>query len=144
MVNAVMVFLLFSSTLRTNIPVIAITGLNALLTSPFFKDKSMASLPPISQRIKSFFNTENAVLREASVLLFGDLVATKSSEDLREQALALFPCFLLHLADDDARVIKVSSISPFKCTCSSMGCPSYCPRQSPIIYLKSLGNGQIG
>lgn len=70
-------------------------------------NEMMELYSPISHRIKAFMNTEIPSLREASIKLFGEICVRHKSDAIKEQALTLFPCFLLHLADDNIDVVKV-------------------------------------
>ncbi|XP_077296156.1 maestro heat like repeat family protein c11.1 [Arctopsyche grandis] len=90
----------------TNVPLISMINLTEFLLLDAINNELLELYSPISHRIKAFMNTENPALREASIRLFGEIAYRHQSDGVKEQAFTLFPCFLLHLADDDVDVVK--------------------------------------
>lgn len=102
-----------SSTLETNVPLEAMLGLSKMLHSV---DQRHLEAIQVSAavRIKPFYEKEDPHLRSAAFRLFGDLAMSLGSnyhvEAFKEQVNGNFICLLLHLSDENAEVVKVSSI----------------------------------
>lgn len=72
-------------------------------------------------RIRPFFENSAMEIREAAILLFGDLCKVKdldkdteptpTSEALKEQIFTNFFLLLLHLSEHDIHIVRVSNLS---------------------------------
>ncbi|KAM3962707.1 LOW QUALITY PROTEIN: maestro heat like repeat family protein c11.1 [Aphomia sociella] len=95
-----------------NVPLAAIQSLSRLLTEIDNLDKEYdRELLSISQKIRPFMNTECSQLRESSIRLFGIIAGRVQAEALVEQAVCSLPCFLLHLCDHNAAVVRASKFT---------------------------------
>lgn len=115
---AFFVFETFSDCL-INIPLESIRGLSLLLRA--LPSESVESFHvSLAIRIRPFFSSYAVEIREAAIVLFGDLCESKISinngivlpnsinEALHEQLLAnLFP-LLLHLGESEPTIVRVS------------------------------------
>lgn len=98
-----------------NIPLESMRGLSRILKS-IPDDKLDMFQVSMSIRIRPFFENPNLEIREAAIVLFGDLCQTKMDSDvnqnisdvLLEQINSNFISLLLHLSESDQRIVRVS------------------------------------
>ena len=106
----------FNNNCFINIPLESLRGLSQVI-EPIKKEKLDLFEVSLTIRIRPFFENQSIELRDAAILLFGDLcqqTRLKSkqievSEALNEQLLTnLFP-FLLHLGENESIISRVSN-----------------------------------
>lgn len=118
----------FNADCLINVPLESMLGLSRIMTS-LPRDKLENFQVSLAVRIRPFFENSSAEIREAAILLFGDLCQTKIgstpsaifnpedsactedgnvSDALREQLLTNFFSMLLHLSESDAQIVRVS------------------------------------
>lgn len=107
-----------------NIPLESMKGLSRIVTA-LHKEKLETFQVSLAIRIRPFFENPSVDIREAAILLFGDLCRIKGShtgspshtpvttltpvtEALREQLFANFFSLLLHLSETESRIVRVS------------------------------------
>ena len=109
----------YNSDCLINIPLESKRGLSRIFqTLP--SDRIESFHISLAIRIRPFFENQSNEIREAAILLFGDLCESKmlktdgnmsptnSSEALREQLFANFFSLLLHLSETDPTIIRVN------------------------------------
>lgn len=105
----------FNSNCFINIPLESLRGLSRVI-DPIKKEKLDLFEVSLTIRIRPFFENQSIEIREAAILLFGDLCnqtrlksnSKEISEALHEQLLTnLFP-FLLHLGENESIISRVS------------------------------------
>jgi maestro heat-like repeat-containing protein family member 1 len=98
-----------------NIPLESLRGLSRVI-EPIKQDKLELFEVSLTIRIRPFFENQSIEIREAAILLFGDLCNQtrlkngnkEVSEALKEQLVTnLFP-FLLHLGENESIISRVS------------------------------------
>lgn len=107
-----------------NIPLESMKGLSRIVMA-LHKDKLESFQVSLAIRIRRFMEHASAEIREAAILLFGDLCRIKTtdhgtrckspietmtpvSEALREQIFSNFFSLFLHLSESDAQIVRVS------------------------------------
>lgn len=107
-----------------NIPLESMKGLSRIVMS-LHKDKLESFQVSLAIRIRPFFENQAVEIREAAILLFGDLCRIKTtdygtrpkspietltpvSDQLREQIFTNFFSLFLHLSETDAQIVRVS------------------------------------
>ncbi|KAJ6639089.1 Maestro heat-like repeat-containing protein family member 1 [Pseudolycoriella hygida] len=113
----------FNANCFINIPLESMRGLSRVLTSVSGEkiDNFQVSL---AIRIRPFFENPAPEIREAAILLFGDLcksklmacedgadISSQTSEALKEQLLMNFFSLLLHLCESDGQIIRACKIT---------------------------------
>lgn len=100
-----------------NIPLESLRGLSRVI-EPIKREKLELFEVSLTIRIRPFFENQSIEIREAAILLFGDLCnqtrlkneSKEVSEALQEQLITnLFP-FLLHLGENESIISRVSSL----------------------------------
>lgn len=106
-----------------NIPLESMKGLSRLVMA-LHKDKLETFQVSLAVRIRPLFENESTEIREAAILLFGDLCRIKTadygtrcatpietltpvSEDLRERIFANFFSLFLHMSETDVQIVRV-------------------------------------
>lgn len=102
-------------------------------------------------RIRPFFENPSSEIREAAILLFGDLCKVKEthgnsqhepttpiSEALREQLIANFCTLLLHLSETNSQVVRACKVTLRK-ICTLMEAP----KVSKMIQSHLLEHGNL-
>ncbi|XP_017784468.1 PREDICTED: maestro heat-like repeat-containing protein family member 1 [Nicrophorus vespilloides] len=90
-------------------------------------------------RIKPLLQNEQALVREASILLFGDLASSLGPDDaFKEQIFGNIVAFLLHLSDIDDNVIKAC-----KKTLRKLGPFLDCPKVNSMIQEHLLDDANL-
>lgn len=106
----------FNNNCFINIPLESLRGLSQVI-EPIKKEKLDLFEVSLTIRIRPFFENQSIEIRDAAILLFGDLChqtrlkskTVEVSEALNEQLLTnLFP-FLLHLGENESIISRVSS-----------------------------------
>lgn len=104
----------FNANCFINIPLESLRGLSRVIES-IPKDKLDLFEVSLTIRIRPFFDNQSVEIREAAILLFGDLChqtkvknnGKEISEALREQLITnLFP-FLLHMSENESIIVRV-------------------------------------
>lgn len=126
-----------------NIPLESMKGLSRIIMS-IHKDKLESFQVSLAIRIRTFIENSSSEIREAAILLFGDLCRIKTtdygsqckspietmtpvSEALREQIFTNLFSFFLHLSESDAQIVRVCNPNIFKAkTKSSHGNTIFC------------------
>lgn len=106
-----------------NIPLESIKGLSRIVMA-LHKDKLESFQVSLAIRIQPFIENSSSEIREAAILLYGDLCRIKTtdhgtrcktpietmtpvSEALRERIFVNFFTLLLHLSESDAQIVRV-------------------------------------
>lgn len=114
-----------------NIPLESIRGLSRIVMS-LQKDKLESFQVSLAIRIRPFFENTSTEIREAAILLFGDLCRIKTtdygtrcmtpietmtpvSEALREQIFQNFFSLFLHMSESDVQIVRVSIYNVISC-----------------------------
>lgn len=109
-----------------NIPLESMKGLSRIVMA-LHKDKLESFQVSLAIRIRPFIENSSSEIREAAILLFGDLCRIKTtdygtrckspietltpvSEALREQIFVNFFSLFLHLSESDAQIVRVCFI----------------------------------
>lgn len=123
-----------------NIPLESMRGLSRIVMA-LHKDKLETFQVSLAIRIRPFFENSSTEIREAAILLFGDLCRIKNpgtdspnrggaatdaptpvSEALREQLFANFMSLILHLSETDTQIVRSSKVTLRK-ICTLMNAP---------------------
>lgn len=105
----------FNANCFINIPLESLKGLSRVIES-IPKDKLDLFEVSLTIRIRPFFDNQSIEIREAAILLFGDLCqqtkrkndGSEISEALKEQLITnLFP-FILHMSESESIIVRVS------------------------------------
>ena len=106
----------YNTSCLINIPLESLRGLSRVI-EPIKKEKLELFEVSLTIRIRPFFENQSIEIREAAILLFGDLChqtrlknnSKEVSEALKEQLITnLFP-FLLHLGENESIISRVSN-----------------------------------
>lgn len=109
----------FNSNCYINIPLESMKGLSRIVTA-LPGDKLETFQVSLAIRIRPFFENSSMEIREAAILLFGDLCKVKddekdaeptpTSEALKEQIFTNFFLLLLHLSENNIHIIRVNKL----------------------------------
>jgi hypothetical protein len=111
----------FNANCFINIPLESLRGLSRVIES-IPKDKLDLFEVSLTIRIRPFFDNQSVEIREAAILLFGDLChqtkvknnGREISEALKEQLITnLFP-FILHMSENESIIVRVNNLINFK------------------------------
>lgn len=138
-----------------NIPLESMRGLSRIVMA-LHKDKLETFQVSLAIRIRPFFENPATEIREAAILLFGDLCRIKStgidsphrggapehptpvSEALREQLFSNFMSLILHLSENDLHIVRSSKVTLRK-ICSLMNAP----KVNEMVQSHLLEHGQL-
>lgn len=110
-----------------NIPLESMKGLSRIVMA-LHKDKLETFQVSLAIRIRPFFENSASEIREAAIMLFGDLCRIKTadhgtrcktpietmtpvSEALREQIFQNFFTLFLHMSESDAQIVRASKVT---------------------------------
>ncbi|KAG5684005.1 hypothetical protein PVAND_013258 [Polypedilum vanderplanki] len=108
----------FNSNCFINIPLESLRGLSKVIES-IPKEKLDLFEVSLTIRIRPFFDNQSVEIREAAILLFGDLCyqtklknnGSEISEALKEQLITnLFP-FLLHMSENESIIVRACKMT---------------------------------
>lgn len=110
----------FNNDCFINIPLESLRGLSKVIV-PIKKAKLDLFEVSLTIRIRPFFENQSIEIREAAILLFGDLCeqtrlknpSKEISESLQEQLLTNLIPFLLHLGENESIISRVSNLLRF-------------------------------
>lgn len=138
-----------------NIPLESMRGLSRIVMA-LHKDKLETFQVSLAIRIRPFFENPATEIREAAILLFGDLCRIKAagtdsphrggapeqptpvSEALREQLFSNFMSLILHLSESDLHIVRSSKVTLRK-ICSLMNAP----KVNEMVQSHLLEHGQL-
>lgn len=139
-----------------NIPLESMRGLSRIVTA-LNKDKLETFQVSLAIRIRPFFENPSTEIREAAILLFGDLCRIKNSggidsphrvatadaptpvsEALREQLFTNFMSLILHLSETDTQIIRSSKVTLRK-ICTLLNAP----KVNEMVQSHLLEHGQL-
>lgn len=112
----------FNTNSLINIPLESMRGLSRILKTIPGDGLEMFQVS-LAIRIRPFFENNSIEIREAAILLFGDICRIKTnsdeeeklqiSESLKEQIFTNFISILLHLSESEAVIVRVGSLFKF-------------------------------